>query len=408
MNVAGTGPGAAQRSPARCRQRRRPIVRADRRARRTAVWLSLLAVGAACVAVQSAANASPQPIGVIAPAGSRLAGELKRELSAANLVSVSMVTSDRDWPSEMIDLVSIPYLQGVVVGSNDGRMIIFSRGVTTGRVEVRLELSFDPNDRPARRRACLAAVEGLRALGETQPPPPLASDAVWRPPSTPAPLSEAAPTRSGAAPGPIALASAPAATATTRARSAAPAPEAPALSPVYPREPWVMGVGTTLDLDHTLGAPMGHLEFLWFIPVSARVAVRAQAMWPFMGSALGPNTTDVRVWTFGAAVGMQYAFAPAQARWRPFVGMAAGSQLLLTDNLDAAAQVDKPRAPFVPSANLRAHTGVRVTVWPRVQLLAEIEATRDWLLESTREPDFRNSVANTIAFHSSLGALFEY
>jgi hypothetical protein len=88
--------------------------------------------------------------------------------------------------------------------------------------------------------------------------------------------------------------------------------------------------------------------------------------------------------------------------------MAAGSQLLLTDNLDASIEADKPRAPFVPSANLRAYTGVRVTIWPRVQLLAEVEATRDWLLQTTREPDYRNSVANTLAFHTSLGVLFQY
>jgi hypothetical protein len=136
--------------------------------------------------------------------------------------------------------------------------------------------------------------------------------------------------------------------------------------------------------------------------------VRAQVMWPFMGSALGPDATDVRIWTFGAAVGMQYAFAPARARWRPFVGLAAGSQLLLTDTTGAVAEADKAHAPFVPSADLRAYTGVRVTILPRVQLLAEIEATRDWLLHGSSAPEYRNSVANTLAFHASLGALFEY
>ena len=74
-----------------------------------------------------------------------------------------MLASDRDWPAEMTDLVSIPYLQGVVVGANDGRMIVFSRAVTTGRVEVRLELSFDPNDRPARRRSRAAVRPTARA-----------------------------------------------------------------------------------------------------------------------------------------------------------------------------------------------------------------------------------------------------
>ncbi len=86
---------------------------------------------------------------------------------------------------------------------------------------------------------------------------------------------------------------------------------------------------------------------------------------------------------------MQYAFAPASARWRPFAGLAGGSQVLLTDTSGTVAEADKPHAPFVPSANLRAHAGVRVTIVPRVQLLAEIEATRDWLLHSSREPDYQ-------------------
>ena len=383
----------------------------QRRVRATAVWLSILAVGVASFGLSSVAHAEPpQPIGLIAPAGSRLASELKRELGDANLASVSMVASDRDWPPEMIDLVSIPYLQGVVVGSNDGRMMVFSRAVTTGRVEVRLELTFDPNDRPARRRACLAVVEGLRALSETGPPPPPRE----APAPTPQPARATA-TESGVVPavvsgprrGSVAMAAPPVATA-TRAQPPAPAPAVLDLPLAPPREPWVLGVATTLDLDRTLGAPMGHLAFIWFIPVSARVAVRAQAMWPFMGSVLGPNATDVRIWTFGAAVGMQYAFAPARARLRPFAGLAGGSQLLLTDTSGAVAEADKPHAPFVPSADLRVYSGVRVAILPRVQLLAEIEATRDWLLQGSREPDYRNSVANTLAFHTSLGALFEY
>ena len=188
-----------------------------------------------------------------------------------------------------------------------------------------------------------------------------------------------------APPGPIAMASPPVVT-TARAQPSPPAPAVPVLPAALPREPWVLGVATMLDLDRTLGAPMGHVAFIWFIPVSARVSVRAQGMWPLMGSVLGPNATDVRIWTFGAAVGMQYAFARAQARWRPFAGLAAGSQVLLTDTSGAVAEADKPHAPFVPSADLRAYTGVRVAILPRVQLLVEIEATRDWLLHGPARP----------------------
>jgi hypothetical protein len=168
----------------------------------------------------------------------------------------------------------------------------------------------------------------------------------------------------------------------------------------------VLGVATMLDVDRTLGAPMGHLQFMWFIPVRGRFAFRAQAMWPLMGTALRAGSSDVRIWTFGAAVGGQYAFAPAQARWRPYAGLAGGSQLLLTDTASPAAE--KPRALFVPSANLRLQTGVRVVLAPRLHLLAELEATRDWLLQSSHRVDYRDSAANTLAFHALLGVLFEY
>ena len=416
---------------------------------------------AARAAIESAAHPPapvPPPIGVIAPAGSRLAGELKREITAANLTSVSMIASDRDWPAEMTDLVSLPYLQGVVVGSDDGRMIVFSRGAASGRVEVRFELRFDPNDRPARRRACLAVVESLRVLGDTSSPPPPSAEGTDPPSSegsaagTPAPGAAATAIPGGgpaATPGPAAGAGAAtlevAGQASAQARvppgSASPAsahpltvasaaPEsstaiaapvpaggltrAPAIAVVAPlsedappaHEPWVMGVATMLDVDHTLGAPMGHLQFVWLIPIGERFAFRVQAMWPLMGTQLRADGSDARIWTFGAALGLHYLFTPPQARVRPFVGLATGSQILLTDT--SGVDTDKGRALFVTSANLRVQSGVRYTIASRVQLLAELEATRDWLIQSRQEPVYRDSVANTVAFHASLGVLFEY
>ena len=360
-----------------------------------------LALACGALGWQPAAQAASPPVGVVAPAGSRLAGELKRELTVANLASVSMVASDRDWPAEMTDLVALPYLQGVVVGSDDGRMIVFSRAAVSGRVEVRFELHFDPNDRPARRRACLAVVESLRVLGEGAPEPREApAIAVTGGPPVAVPVS--APTRvASAAPvagSPVVVPPRPPEVSATAAPLSLGAPA--------PREPWVLGVATMLDVDRTLGAPMGHLQFMWFIPVRGRLAFRAQAMWPLMGTALRAGSEDVRIWTFGAAVGGQYAFASAQALWRPYAGLAAGSQLLLTDTASAAAE--KPRALFVPSANLRVQTGVRVVLAPRFHLLVELEGTRDWLLQSSHRADYRDTAANTLAFHALLGVLFEY
>jgi hypothetical protein len=117
---------------------------------------------------------------------------------------------------------------------------------------------------------------------------------------------------------------------------------------------------------------------------------------------------DVRTWTFGAALGLHYAFAAPGARWRPFAGIAAGSQFLLTDTPAAPTEPDNGRALFVPSANVRLQTGVRVAIRSRVQLLGELEATRDWLLQSSRLSDYGSSAANALALHASLGVLFEY
>jgi hypothetical protein len=377
------------------------------RERTTVRLVATLLCAMTVAAAERVARGAPQPVGVVAPAGSRLAGELKRELSAANLSSVSMVASDRDWPAEMTDLVALPYLQGVVVGSDEGRMIVFSRTAVSGRVEVRFELRFDPNDRPARRRACLAVVESLRVLGEgalperEEPASELPAVAVTGGP--PVGVPERA--RVVAVATPVA-APATAAPVTRPPEVTTSAPALPAALP--PREPGVLGVATMLDVDRTLGAPMGHLQFMWFIPVRGRFAFRAQAMWPLMGTALRAGSTDVRVWTFGAAVGGQYSFTPAQARWRPYAGIATGTQVLLTDTAGNGAEVDKPRAVFVPSANVRLQTGVRVVVASRLHVLGEIEATRDWILQSSNRADYRDSAANGVAFHALLGVLFEY
>jgi hypothetical protein len=51
---------------------------------------------------------------------------------------------------------------------------------------------------------------------------------------------------------------------------------------------------------------------------------------------------------------------------------------------------------------------VRVAIRSRVQLLGELEATRDWLLQSSRLSDYGSSAANALALHASLGVLFEY
>lgn len=360
----------------------------------TGMPLLVLALTAGTV-VERGAAAAPGPVGVVAPAGSRLADELRRELAAAQLAWVPAVAGERGWPGERGDLGALPYARGVVVGSNDSRLIVFARVGTSERVEIRFELRFDPTDRPARRRACLAVVEELRALAEPAPPPSSTG-----PEKSPEEEEPAASTASDPTP-----AARPAPPAAPAVLGIAPPPS---LERSGPDEPWVMGAASTLDLDRRLGAAMVHLQFTWLIPVGERLAFRAQAMWPLKGTDLRLGTSDARTWTFGAAVGLQYLFAPEQARWRPFAGIAAGSQFLLTDTPLNAADVDPGRALLVPSANVRLQSGVRLVLTSRVQLLAELEATRDWLLQPSRLADYRESAANALALHISFGVLFEY
>jgi len=345
------------------------------------IVLASLAAGA--WARPAGATAAAEPIGVVAPARSRLADEMRRELAAAQIAWVSMVVNDLGWPGEAADLGPTPYARGVVVASSDARLIVFSRAAASGHAEIRLELRVDPSDRPARRRACLAAVEELRVLGE-----PAAPQSGWAADET-------------AAPPPAAAADPPAGPR-----------EVVGVAPAPPGEPatgrgWIMGAATTLDLDRRLGAQMVHLQFTWLGSIGRHLAVQAQAMWPLVGSELRLGGVDTRIWTFGAALGLQYLFAADRARLRPFVGIATGSQLLLTDTPAGAMDTDRGRSLFVPSFNLRAQSGVRLALTAHARLLCALEATRDWLLQPSRT-DYQDSAANTFALHASLGLLFEY
>jgi hypothetical protein len=322
--------------------------------------------------------------------GSRLADELRRELAAAEIPSVSIFAGDAAWETTTADPGSrlrsiaepLSVSEGVMVAPGDGRMIVFSLEPSSSKADLRFELRFDPKDRPARRRACLAVVEELRALGEPQPP------------STAPERSEPrAPPEAGAlgsnAPAPREVLSA----TSSDVRSA-------------PR-PRMMGAATMLDVDRRFGAPMVHAQFTGLTPIGERLAFRVQAMWPLTGTDLRLGSDDARVWTFGVAMGLQYALARGDATWRPFAGIGTGSQILLTDTPVSAA-ADAGRAPFVPSANLRVDAGLRLTLTQRVQLFADLEVTRDWLLQSSRVTDYGNSAANAVALHTSLGVLFDY
>ena len=152
-----------------------------------------------------------------------------------------------------------------------------------------------------------------------------------------------------------------------------------------PREPWVLGVATMLDVDRTLGSPMGHLAVHVVHPGERRVRLsRAGDVAVHGQRALGRRPTCASG-PLARRSAVQYAFAPAQARWRPFVGLATGSQVLLTDTSGAAPRSTSRRAVRA-QRQLRAvhwragHRRRALSCWPRSR------ATRDWLLQSSIAP----------------------
>jgi hypothetical protein len=349
--------------------------------------------------LEGTASARGDLVGVIAIPGSRLALELKHELEAARLVAIALGATGDDWIVAATDLKNVPFLQGVVVGANDRWMVVFARDGDSGGIQVHLELRFDPKDRPARRRACLAVVESLRVLADRTPGraamfvvPGAAAGASAS--IAAAAASTAAAPRAAAAPG--------AAVAPAEAVAAVAADTIAARSE---RQPGLLGVGTMLDLDATLGQPMGHLQFIWHLPLGARFAFRAQVLWPVMGSQLQAAGSDVRMWTFGASAGVQYSLREPNVRLRPFVGLAIGSQLLLTDA--GRGDADRSRAPLRPGETAGLQAGARFALVSRVQLFSEIEATRNWLQMSNASRD-AGSATNSFSFHVSSGVMFEY
>jgi hypothetical protein len=324
----------------------------------------------------------------VAPLGSRLADELTRELEVSAFV-VKRVTpsspSTRSWTDDARRLVSAMRPRVVAVRADERQLIVLSRAWSSDEVGATFDLALDASDRPSRRRACLTVVEYLRTLA--------AGDAAENTTTEqPAPARGlATPAAKIAAPGEL-----------------APAGElTPAGEPGTP-EPWMMGVGLTLDLAPPRDHPAAHLNFIWYFPIAERWRIQARADWPLLGVDLQSSTgDDVRMWTFGAAVGLLYSIMRSPARFYPFVGLSVGNRMTLTE-VNSAPQLLQTRTSVTPSATVGGQVGMRVAIHRRVQALAALELARDWMLPSTNRPDYERAAANAFSLHISLGVLFEY
>jgi hypothetical protein len=263
---------------------------------------------------------------------------------------------------------------------------VFARFVPSGELGTRIELQVDPRDRLVRRRVCLTVVEYLRLLSSGEAPP--------EPPPDPPASRPAPPVRVEQLDGELA------ATAVLSEKAAGGVP-------VSPGRPWVMGVAATLDLDTALGESTGHLLFIWHFPVGPRLGVRALGFWPLFGAELQRGDEHVRLWTFGTAVGLQYAFVESPAVVRPFVGATLGMRLTLTETTTVATSANDATT-FTPSANAGLQAGLAFQLSRVVQLFLESGATRDWRIPGVSASGVAASASNAFSLNSSIGAMFEY
>jgi hypothetical protein len=391
-------------------------------------WRHALALGAvhgfaiAPTYSERTAVAAPAAITVAAPTGSRLAEELKRELEISAFTVVEVVVgpdwaTGHDWREQAQALVSTEHPRVVALRADDKQLIVLSRAGSVDGIRSSFDLQLDPDDRSTRRRACLSVVEYLRVLNEGD------GRAAVGPASAPAPARPAAPVRTPAPAPPSAPAPAPAPAPPSASAPASeaggwrtmteiddgsppPAMDAPSSPAAQRTQPWTMGVGTTLDVSSMGGKPAGHVQFLWYFPLRARLSLRTRVQWPVLGADFRAGDTEVRMWTFGAAMGVQYSFTEAPARWRPFLGLAVGNRIGLTEASSSTGP--QGRTAVTPSANLGVEGGVRYVLGSRAQIFCELEITRDWLEPTTNRLDYEKAAANALSLHSSLGVLFEY
>ena len=166
-------------------------------------------------------------------------------------------------------------------------------------------------------------------------------------------------------------------------------------------------MAATLDLDTALGESTGHFLFIWHFPTGPHLGIRALAFWPLFGAELQRGEERVRLWTFGTAVGLQYAFVESPAVVRPFVGATLGMRLTLTETT-ALAMSSGDSSAFTPSANGGLQAGIAFQISRVVQLFLESGATRDWRIPGVSAAGVAAAAANALSLNSSIGAMFEY
>jgi hypothetical protein len=340
----------------------------------------------------AAAEAATPAVALVAAPGTRLADEIGRELAASRFevvrIDVGRLPTAADNGSPDLLWAVPPHLaRGVLVSQDERRVTVFERGGASGELHSRTDIRIDPNDSQVRRHACFAVVEYLRVMT-------LATNGAAGDPGA-APADSGRPSRAGGSP-----ANVPAGAVVTA--------ETAGGLPVLHQRPWTMGVAARLDLDTALGASTSELEVVWHFRIGPHLGIRARMLWPLVGASFTRADGSVRLWTFGTGVGVQYAFVDRPAPVRPFVGVALGTRLTLTETSAPATPENDGRTVLTPSLNLGLEVGIALRIARFAELFFESGATRDRLVPGLERSGVPAAAANALSFYSALGVMLEY
>jgi len=399
---------------------RRPLV--ARMASRAAGLVLIVVVIMEPLLSPRSARASDGPATVVAVLGyhgSRLADEVKRELESSRFEVLSAEIGARRWQDLARAVDGGRLLRGVVVDENDRALTVYTRSLKKTDVDVRLVLSVDPADRMARRHACLSAVELLHALGATEgvlgaspedpsvPRPhgsrPLGASGNAAAPPTPAPTSSATIPAEPLPRGTVGAAG-----------GGSPGASPPPSSPSSQEPPsdlaaggsdmgWQLGAATTFGVETRGGGPTSHLQFVGRIPATPHLALGARVLWPLLAISSRNNDSEVRAWSFGAALTFEYTVAPRR-RLKPYVGLGVGGRLGIIEVTSTTAAQSNQFFPV--SGTLGIEAGVRYSLAPLVQVFFELSAARAWLIVPRRDDDLARGAAEGESARASVGVLF--
>jgi len=291
------------------------------------------------------AQAAPVAIALVSASPSAAASELARELETSGFFVVPF------FPPGSASYDS-------VILTDDASSVRVLRRLPGSPPQVVATLPVDRDDDLARRRTWLAVVEQLR-LPAPVPLPPAALAATSR-------------------------------TARAEARPAA----------------FALGAATALELGGGAGQPTGHLQLSWLVPIGSGRAIAARALWPLVGAQLQTADSFVRMWTFGAAAGVQQLLDSPSGRLRPFLGATVGSRLLLADLNDL--QGPSSRTRFTPTVAVAGQLGLRLQLRSHVDLFAETELGYAWMVASGDRTPVERTAAAARSLQVALGVLFGY